>query len=276
MMKESIVQLYQQNGTLSFLGTAGEDGFPHISVYNSLTAQDENTLIFGEYCRGKSKDNAEVRKQVGFFTKGAEGSMVGGIGRWTEKKDAGEEQEKMNQESRLRYNATYGYAQIHFIRTEEVSVWENGACSAESSRPAAGASAETKSETHLSVLSLLGAELFTEKTGIKMLSYFDAEGYPRVVPAPPMHLQEDLVRVNFSASSAYGEMIAEGTPVALFSFVPALGAGIMVKGLWSVQGQGFAEVRIEKVYNPNVPKADYIYPLPPLMPVRCFAGARDV
>lgn len=275
MMKESIVELFQQSGTLSFLGTCGEDGFPHISVYNSLMARDEHTLMFGEYCRGRSKQNAEQRKQVGFFTQGAAGEMVSGIGCWTEKKDAGEEQEKMNQESRLRYNATYGYAQIHFIRTEEVSVWEKEALSSDRSITFVdGGDPETAPE--VSLLPPLGVELFTDASGMKMLSYVDDKGYPRVLPAPPMKLRQDQVQLDLSGYPEYLAVISAGTPVALFSFVPALGAGIMVKGLWNPQGQGFAEVRIDKIYNPNVPKADYIYPLPPLVPVRCFAGAQDV
>ncbi|MDR0884814.1 MAG: pyridoxamine 5'-phosphate oxidase family protein [Clostridiales Family XIII bacterium] len=274
--------IFENEKTLDYIATVNEDGTPHITVFSSVLIHDEETLMFGEYCRGKSKDNILNNPFIGILAMTPEGTYATGTACWTKRLTSGPEHELFNNIPRLRYNATYGYEFIHFLSVQDFSTLQrtDAAAISESTLKTEAAAAEATHNQTESVVPYVGRQLFAEDDALKFIAYVDSDGYPQLVYVPQAKLVEgNIVVLDTSLNSEELNQIPDDAPVAIMAMVPRLGASIQVEGNIQRETRAGADIlllNILRVYSGNTPKAGYIYPPEPIDAVRLFRGALDV
>jgi hypothetical protein len=276
------LSIFNNEKVLDFIATVNEDSTPHITVFNSVLRYDDDTLMFGEYCRGLSKANILRDFKVAIFALSPQNQFVSATLTWKERRNAGPEHEFFNNIPRFRYNATYGYEWVHLLAIKSFSGPDTLSLSEikTSGDRTEQIAAELPLDSGVKVLTYVGRSLFTPPEALRVLAYIEDDGYPRLIYTPQARLVgSNRVVLDAGLYSQELARIPEGAQVTIFSIVPKLASSITVKGSISRKKFGATNacvVDIERVYNGNTPKAGYIYPVPSVEAMRTFRGAVDV
>lgn len=264
---------FEPDGKVGLLATLDPGGLPHITLVTAMQAKDEQHLIFGQFCEGRGKRNAEERKKTGFLLMTLDRRLWRGTALWTGKARSGPEHELMNRKPMWRYNSYFGIHTVHYLDLVSVAPGRNlpmaavvrgvlGAALVRSLGAGRIRGAEPVKGTEPGRSDPLNAwtRSFISKTGnLKFLSYVAEDGFPRIVPQlaascldgrrillPGAEFPEDLAR------------IPAGSAVALFSMSLDM-EDVLVRGRYEPGRRG-GLLMADWVYNSMPPVAEQIYP----------------
>ncbi len=249
---------------IDFYATVNADNTPHITMLTSLHIYDEDTLIWGEYSAGLSKKNQQERHRIGFLSVIDGKETACGKADWTGSEKSGEKLDALNQIPEFRYNNVNGYSPVHILRKKEIQesvldIEKYVQAKEETKQALQQAGGGEKPEA----ISILTRKYMEAENGFKVLSYVDSDGYPVVLPVPQALLTESN-RVVFSIE--YDETMQrmeEGINVAIYAIEYPSMCAVLVDGVFKkreIGGKTYGMIDVERVYNPMLSVAGYIYP----------------
>lgn len=271
-------------GKIDFLATIDDDVTPHITVLGSLMLYKFDTLIWGQFCEGISKKNLKVRPENTFLVMTPEKEIIRGSSVWREAKKTGPEIEMINNSPYFRYNSYYSLAYVHYmdlLGIDMVSKIDFNAVDS-SRKITLGALEKLAPNNAPAAMNILTMQLFSKPDSIKILAFITDEGSLKIVPIFQAIPAIQGNRILFSMDLYADELTAipKGAVVAVYCISQTgVKYSVMVKGIFNyhtVNSKELGVINVDKVYNPMMPKNDYIYPVQPLMPVKKFKGAIDV
>lgn len=263
---QNIKTSYKENiKPLSFYGTINDDNSPHITMINSLHRYNDNTLIWGEFSDGLSKRNQKKRPLIGFLSMNDDNSFVMGKANWLKAKTHGEEIDLLNRIPEFRYNNVYGYSPVHILKIKEIE--EKPLLFGElfeSPNKTIALDQRLEAGNEDDAISIVTKELLDTQKGIKMLSYIDSTGYPKIFPLSQVTISGDN-RLIFTLKP-YVQLLnelKEGMPIAIHALSYKEMGAVLINGFFettSINGQRIGVLNIKKVYNPMLPVIGYVYP----------------
>jgi len=278
---ESDLPNFEPDGKVGLVATVNSEGLPHITLITAMQAIDTKHLVFGQFCEGRGKRNAEERRKVGFLFLSLDKRVWRGTATWTGKADSGPEHILMNKKPMWRYNSYFGIHTVHYldlVSTTSAGKIDMGSVLAGVVKAALFGRAPGNVRGHgpgdvrgQAPGSNSGGDFhpdamnawtqgFISKTGnLKFASYVGKDGYPRIIP--------QLAAVAAGGGRIYlpgvehGEELAEipeGASVALFTMALSM-EDVLVRGRFSRRGSG-GIIEIDWVYNSMPPVVEQIYP----------------
>ncbi len=270
---ESDLPNFEPDGKVGLVATVNADGLPHITLITAMQAIDTKHLVFGQFCEGRGKRNAEERRKVGFLFLSLDKRVWRGTATWTGKADSGPEHILMNKKPMWRYNSYFGIHTVHYldlVSTTGAGKIAMGSVLAGVAKAALFGRAPDYANGRAPVSGTGGdfhphamnawTQAFISKIGnLKFASYIGLDGYPRIIP--------QLAAVAAGGGRIYlpgvehGEELAEipeGTSVAFFTMALSM-EDVLVRGRFTRRGSG-GIIDVDWVYNSMPPVAEQIYP----------------
>ncbi len=261
---------------IGLIAAMDDTGYPHIVFINTLMAQEDTTLTWGQFIQGLSKRLIPEKGKTGFAVVTLDRQLWRGKALYDHMESIGEAFDTYNNKPLFRYNSYFGIGQVHFMTLQCLQgpdTLKTGdiALGAILSRLAAVGS---KNQQPQAAMNHNTMALFGLLDSLKFLAYEDADGYPWIVPciqAAPAGPD----RLVFSMKPFGQELsrIPEGARVAVFCATLQLQT-VMVKGIFRGctprLGIQSGLVDVERVYNTMPPESGYIYPRAPLEKVTQF------
>lgn len=273
---EDDVRALAADAKIGLLGTRDAEGRPHVTLITTLEAKGPDTVMWGQFCGGLSKDHVEQDPRTGFLVMTTDKFVWRGHARWTHKLREGDDFERYNQKPIYRYNSYFGIHTVHYMDLVDLEPRRplsmpriiGGTVVSTAARPFAW---PAKGEP---VLKPWAVSHLGKATTLKFLAYVNDDGFPSFVPVVPCHTAG--TRRLVVAGTTHGREltgIASGADVALFGLNFEM-ESVLVRGRWSgLKGIGplrTATVDIDWVYNSMPPVHGQIYPPQPLQAVREF------
>jgi hypothetical protein len=271
-LEEICSEKFEPDCKIGIIAAVAPDGYPHMSLISSIMTKGTDKIMWGQFSRGLSKTYLKDNPKTGFLVVSADQIWWTGKALHTGSTVKGEDFERFNNKPMFRYNSYFGIGAVHYEDVIDVSVGEKlpilnimtGWLSSQYARLFVKKAGEKKMPD-------LGVKLAASPTCLKFISYVDADGYPRIIPA----LQGVSVAANkmIFPLSAYPELIKEipnDAKAAVFLGSLKL-TNLLLQGKWEgVQAYGgikCAVFDVEKVYNSMIPINRYIYPETPIKSV---------
>lgn len=254
---------------IDFYATINADGTPHITMLTSLHIYDDDTLIWGEYSAGRSKQNQAVRPQVGFLSVIDGKLAVYGKADWEKSQKSGEMLDALNQIPEFRYNNVNGYSPAHVLHKKSMreQVLDNERYYKAKENTLSILGDEGKADI-TQAISVLTKQYMEAEKGFKVMAYIGEDGYPEMLPLPQAMLTSGN-RVAFCMEAEEARNIPEGGAVAIYAIEYPSMCSVLLNGPLNkkqIDGQTCGYVDVETVYNPMLPVAGIIYP-PQQIPV---------
>jgi len=251
---------------IGLLTSIAPDGYPHTALITTITVKSKTSFMWGQFSSGLVKDYLAANPKAGFLVISPDQHWWTGKSLHTGTAIKGADFDFFNNKPTYRYNAYYGIGVVHYHDLVDVSrgqafdmqeiiagVTQAAAIAPQAARPAA-----------LAKMPPFGMALAADPGTMKFISYVDADGYPRIIPAF-QSVPADAGRfvVAPSPNADLLEKIPPGAKVALY-LVNLSCQGILAQGVWpgftETGGLRGAVLDIDKVYNTNLPLCRYIYP----------------
>lgn len=267
---------FQPEAKVGLIATASPEGLPHITLITALQAKTPETLIWGQFSEGLSKQNVKTNPKTGFLIMTMSRSLWRGKALWTNSETHGEDYMMFNTKPMFRYNAYFGIHTVHYmdlIQTYGRESLPMGriVLSTLLTRMAKSPARSAKEER---ILKPWAEGLFNRLDSLKFLSMIDADGFPAIIPLIQCQAP-DSTRLAFSPRAYLDELktLKPGTSVAVFGLTLEM-EDVLVRGIY----RGFENYRntrlgiidIDWVYNSMPPKHGQIYPEIELTPVTEF------
>jgi hypothetical protein len=264
---------FEPDNKIGLLATKDPEGYPHITFINTLSANSEREMVWGQFTEGMSKKNVRSYPQTGFLLMTLDKRLWRGKALWKEARNTGPEVERFNQKPLFRYNSYFGIGKVHYMDLVEISA----TVSLKKGSIAVGAVLSalagpfSRRRVDKRILNMFSETLFNRPDSLKFMAYMQNDGFPVIVPV----IQAKAAgsgRIIFSLYP-FGREIAMA-PAGIKATVYCVNLqceSVLAKGtfmgtaLKGIVRAGMLDV--EKVYNPMLPKVGYIYPLPALAPV---------
>ena len=267
---------FEPEAKVGLIATVSPDGLPHITLITALQAKTPETLIWGQFSEGLSKQNVRTNPKTGFLIMTLSRSLWRGKALWTNCETHGTDYMMFNTKPMFRYNAYFGIHTVHYMNLIETYGRESLpmgkiVLSTLLTRMAKSPARSTKEKR---ILKPWAERLFNRLDSLKFLSVVDAGGFPVIIPLIQCQAP-DSTRLAFSPR-AYREefgILKPGTSVAVFGLTLDM-EDVLVRGIF----RGFETYRntklgiidIDWVYNSMPPKHGRIYPEIELTPVTEF------
>jgi hypothetical protein len=259
------------------LAGVSPEGYPHISLINSVMAEKSDQMTIGEFTGGLIKQYMETNRKTSFCIQTTgDMKMYRGKALWTHKKREGDELEAYKNTPVHRYNAYFPIHTVHFMdlialmSPVKLSVAATG-LSAVVTKMAKG-TVRTKGKK--SVLNHYSLEIFNGLAGLKYLSYIGEDGFPVIIPILQCQAV-DSGRLAFSAGQFRHELesIPHGVRVAVFAANMSF-ESVLIRGTYNgMKHKGLIRmgtIDIDWVYNSMPPNTGQIYPKVELKKVENF------
>ena len=253
------------------------EGYPHISLINSIMAQGPDKLTMGEFTGGRIKEYLELNKKFAFFIQTiADKKMYRGKAVWTHKKEEGKELDDYKNTPLHRYNAYFPIHTVHFMDLvalsppEKLSIVATGLSVLMTMMTKGMARLKGKDR----ILNHYSEAICNTPVGLKYLSYIGEDGFPVIIPILQCQAA-DSGKLVFSPGVFRKELmlISRGTLVAVYaanmSFESVLMRGTF-NGIRRYRGIRLGTVDIEWVYNSMPPNTGQIFPEVELKKVENF------
>ena len=259
---ESDLPAFEPDGKVGLLATVNDDGLPHVTLITAMRAPDTRTLVFGQFCEGLGKENAERNGKTGFLIMGFDRVLWRGRADWRKKEQTGAEFDVFNSKPMWRYNSYFGIHTVHYLDLAGTGRAEK--------LPAVGIAAGIiksifagrRGGSGQEVLNRWSERLISRTGNLKFISYIGRDGYPEIIPCLSA-AATDRGRV-YIPGTEYGRevsMIPDGSPLCLFVMSLDM-EDVLVRGRFRKKGAG-GSIDLDWVYNPMPPLAKQIYPLEP-------------
>jgi hypothetical protein len=270
-ISEESRKLFASDSKVGLIAVTDDAGYPHITMISTLTAKDESTVIFGQFCEGMSKQIIRKRSKAGFLLMSVEKTLWRGRAQYTHTATTGPEFDLMNSKPLFRYNNYFGIAQVHYLdlvditdkETLEMGMIIRGALFARLMKGRVRGQAN-------GALNRISRGLASGLTTLKFIAAEDQDGFCRITPIVQATTSTDG-RIVFAGKPYADEigMISPGQKVAIFAMNLAL-ESVLTQGVYRGIQHGLGVVDVEMVYNPLLPVSGYIYPRTPLQAVTEF------
>jgi len=262
---ESDLPNFEPDGKVGLVATINPEGLPHITLITAMQALDTRHLVFGQFCEGRGKRNAEERRRLGFLFLSLDKRVWRGTATWTGKSDSGPEHAMMNRKPMWRYNSYFGIHTVHYldlVSTTDAEKIKMGSVLAGVVKAAVlgwTPGSGNRRETHPDAMNAWTQGFISRTGNLKFAAFIGPDGYPRIVP------QLAAVATGggriYLPGAEYGEELAdiqEGASVALFTMALSM-EDVLVRGCFSHSGRG-GFIDVDWVYNSMPPVAERIYP----------------
>jgi len=267
---------FEPEAKVGLIATINPEGQPHVTLITALQAKSPDTIIWGQFSDGKSKEHVRTNPKTAFLIMTMDRSLWRGKALWTHEKKHGEDYEMFNTKPMFRYNAYLGIHTVHYMDLKETYGRESLPLvkiilsSVITSVVKSGAKTGVKDR----ILKPWGQGLFNRLDAIKFISFIDHDGFPAIIPLIQCQAagSRRLVFSPFAYKEELGA-IAAGSTVAIFGMTMDM-EDILVRGTFTgigkSRGASLGAVDIEMVYNSMPPLHGQIYPEEPLTPVVNF------
>ncbi|NVM27910.1 MAG: pyridoxamine 5'-phosphate oxidase family protein [Candidatus Helarchaeota archaeon] len=172
---------------IKLLATLDENQHPNLVLIISLEAKDNDTLMFAEFLKGKTKKNVERNPKctAAFMSLGNDYWVVkGDFTHWSYE---GPEYEYYNEKSLFKNNAYFGITRVGYIDIKQVIPKRKIKVQRPLIRLIKGYIKEGQDKTvKPKILPLLVEKIFRAPSNLKYIAFIDEDGYPLIVPT--MHL----------------------------------------------------------------------------------------
>lgn len=254
---------------IGILATVDPDGRPHVTAIATLTVKDEQTLAWGQFCEGRSKEYPRTNPKTGFLVLTPSKEVWRGQALWRRSVREGPDLESFNRKRIFRYNAYFGIHAVHVMELVEVRGPEPvdllgvglGTVLALAARFApAGERPEA--------LCPWSAKLLAHPGTMKFAAWVREDGFPTLVPLVPC-APVGRGRLAIAPGGYARELAAlpDGTTLAVFGMNTDLESVLLRGTFHGMHGIGPAALGfldIDWVYNPMPPLACQVYPPVPL------------
>jgi hypothetical protein len=261
---------------IGLLATVNDEGQPHLTLLSSIKAASPDTLTFGQFAEGVSKDYVQRRPRAGFLVMTLQKELWRGAAAFTRTAKAGPDYDAYNDEPLFRYNSYFGIHTVYYLDL----VGHTGRRPLPMGKVVAGSVATLLARLPLGsarscrALNPWTRGLLGGMGNLKFASWVGEDGFPRIVPI----LQAQAApgdRLLFS-TNVYGdelEAIPEGAALAVFGMTLKM-EDVLVRGRFTgikrVCGVRCGTAVMDWAYNPMPPVPGRIWPPAALEPVRTF------
>gem|GEM_PF-54480 len=262
------LRAFASDAKIAVLATVSPGGMPHLTLLTSLQGKDANTLTFGQFTEGTSKDNLRLRPEAAFAILTTDGRVWHGTARWRGRSTSGADYDAYNRKPLFRYNASSGIHTVHYLdligivgpsKPSKVKILTNHLVTLF----AASRAALRESRP---ILSPWSRRLLSGSATMKFFAYLREDGYPELRALIPC-IDADGSRLVFPAASLGRSVVAENKPIAVFAINLQLNS-VLLRGRFlgcrRYLGRQTGVIEVDWVYNSMPPKQGQIYPLTPL------------
>jgi hypothetical protein len=255
---------------VGLLATVDPTGLPHLTLISSLKAGSTNTVTWGQFTEGLSKEHIRLNPKTAFLVMTLDRQLWRGKATWTHSANAGADFDWYNNIPMFRYNAYFGIHTVHYMdlvgQTGRQALPMNAivreALKTVLSRRLAGA------PSNLSGMNGWTKALFNKLDNLKFIAYIDADGYPYIIPI--IQAQASSSRTILFSSGVYRDELAAipaGSPVAVFGMALTM-EDVLVRGeylgMQRRAGVMCGVVEVDWVYNSMPPVPGQVYPERPV------------
>jgi len=261
---------------IGLLASVNPQGLPHLTLISSLKAGSPETVVWGQFIEGQSKQYIRENGKTAFLVMTLDKRVWRGKSLWTHSETSGPDFEWFNNVPMFRYNAYFGIYTVHYMNL----LGHTGCQPLPMSAVAAAALKSIAARTFSArpgarpVMNAWTRSIFDKLDNLKFLAYLDGDGYPWIIPV--IQAQSDGAERLVISTGAYGDELAAipaGSPVAVLGMALTM-EDVLVRGTYTgVQrraGLACAGVQVEWVYNPMPPAPGQIYPPMKLEAVKRF------
>jgi hypothetical protein len=260
---------------IGLISSITPEGLPHITLFSSLMACDDNQLSWGQFVEGISFNFIENNPSVGWLIMSLNKEVWRGKASYTHAQKSGKEFDFYNNTPMFRYNAYFGIHTVYYMNLINHSGKE---------KLPMGKIVFSAVKTRLSkaffhngkmrILNNWTSKLLNKIDSLKFLSYVNEEGFPEIIPL--IQAQSDNKEYIIFALGAYTDEIKNipsNTSVAVFCMSLDM-TDVLVRGEYKgikwIGPSKCGQVKINYVYNPMPPVMGRIYPKEPISPIKTF------
>ncbi|MBN1498854.1 MAG: pyridoxamine 5'-phosphate oxidase family protein [Spirochaetes bacterium] len=270
------LKYFEKDEKVSVVATVNEQGLPHISLITCFQATDENHVILGQFCEGKSKANMRERSKCGFLVLSLDMNYWQGKLNRTGEAMSGDELKIFNTKPMWRYNSYFGIHTVHYL--DVVEVFSKKKISIAGLLPGiiAGriASLFIRNKSSVRPLNNWTAELIDSIKTISFISWIDEDGYPVIIPALQLRsVHHNKIIFTLNGYKKEIKSIKRDSPIAVYSLSLEM-ENVLLRGRFTgikrIAGIETGQIVVDWVYNSMPPVPSQIYPPLPLKAVTDF------
>jgi len=270
------IKAFEPAMKIGLLATVSANGLPHLTLISTLKAGSADTVTWGQFTEGMSKQHVLQNPKTSFMIMTLDKQVWRGKALYDHSTKGGTDFDWYNNVPMFRYNAYFGIHTVHYMNL----IGHTG------KRPLPMNSiilaavktliARTLSPDRVpqEVMNAWTRGLFNKLDNLKFLSWVDQDGYPWIVPV--IQAQASGSQNILFSTSVFGDelaMIPMGAPIALFGMALTM-EDVLVRGefmgISRHAGLKCADVKVNWVYNPMPPVPGQIYPQVELAAVKNF------
>jgi hypothetical protein len=264
---DELIEFTQPDIMAKLISTIDSRGWPHITMIASNRAISKDQIVWGQFFAGSSKENVQKNPKQGFFYMNTEPpfKFIQAKAEFTQTKTEGEDLEYFNQTELMRYFTVVNVYKVFYNKVIAVTHIRDLPPSSVPKKIIRAIIKEAKTNLEEKRLNVIGYKLFTDKIGVRAISYIDpSDGYPVIVP----HLQLNAVdhnRLYFPLTALKEDFLK----IPVNSKVAVIGANFdmasqVVKGTFTgiqkFENTEYGLIDIEEIYNSSPPITGKIYP----------------
>jgi len=247
---------------VGLVASIDEKNSPHITVLSTLMGKGENTMVFGKFIEGLSKEFIQERPRAGFLIMNPEKEFWYGKMIYESEKKEGEEYVFYNNQPLYRYNTYFGINTVYYSKLVCISDMDTlpmGKIIASSLFVMLN-KIRYKGSTKTEVMKPWAKKFTAKLDTLMFLSYIDDEGYPVIVPI--IQAQSASTDRIVWKNKPFGERqlsLKQGQKIAILGFSMSMET-VLLKGEFSgFDKRGFGYLAIDRVYNSMPPVHKYVY-----------------
>jgi hypothetical protein len=276
IFSEADIKAFEPAMKIGLLATVTPAGLPHITLISSLKGGSPDTVTWGQFIEGSSKQNIRQNQRTAFLIMTLDKNLWRGKAEWTHSETGGPEFEWFNNVPMFRYNAYFGIHTVHFMNlighTGQHALPMNSIILAALKTMLARALSPARGSKE--VMNGWTRAFFNKLDNLKFLAWVGEDGYPWIIPV--IQAQADGSEQILLSTGVYREELAAipaGSPVAVLGMALSM-EDVLVRGVFQgVQAQAgipCAKVKIDWVYNPMPPVPGQVYPRTELKTITNF------
>lgn len=256
---------FAPDAKVGLLATRDPRGLPHVSLITSLSALDEQTLVWGQFTEGRSKQHVRDEPRTGFAVMTLDRKLWRGKADWLRAAGDGPEYVQFNRRPMFRYNAYTGVYAVHYMRVAAASGRLGLPLAGMlAGAPLAAAGRVLAGRSRSAVFNPWTLRHLASLTTLKFLCWIDEDDYPLIVPLVPC-LPAGSDRLVFSPTvfTADFARLKPGTTVAVFALNLQTESVLLrgpFRGFRGVGPMRVGTVEVRWVYNTMPPVSGQIYP----------------
>ena len=184
MFSAEDIRAFEPAMKIGLLATVNPQGLPHLTLISSLKAGSANTVLWGQFTEGMSKEHVRQNPNTAFMVMTLDKQIWRGKARWTHSETGGPDFEWFNNVPMFRYNAYFGIHTVHYMdllgHTGKEALPMNAVIFAAVKTMLARSLAPSRETKH--VLNPWTRAFFNKLDNLKFLAYVGADGYPWIIP----------------------------------------------------------------------------------------------